>query len=68
MKDFKVIAVGVLAVLVVIVAFQNTEAVQTRLLFTSVTMPMAILLFVTGTLGFLAGAVLYPRIRRARCK
>jgi len=66
MRDFKVIVAGVLAVLVAIIAFQNTEQVQTHLLFTSVTMPMAILLFVTAACGFVAGAVLYPRIGRSR--
>ena len=65
MRDFKVVLVGVLAVLVAIIAFQNTEQVQTNLLFTSVTMPMAILLFATGTIGFVAGAIIYPRIRLA---
>ena len=64
--DYKVIAAGVLAILVVIIAFQNTEPVQTRLLFTSATMPLAILLFVVGALGFMAGAILYPRIRSRR--
>jgi len=65
MRDFKVVLAGVLAVLVAIVAFQNTEQVQTVLLFTSVTMPRAILLFATATIGFVAGAIVYPRIRPA---
>jgi uncharacterized integral membrane protein len=66
MRDFKVVVAGGLAVLVAIVAFQNTEQVQTDLLFTSVTMPRAILLFATGTIGFVAGAIMYPRIGRSR--
>ena len=65
MREFKAVAVGVLAVLLAIIAFQNTEQVQTNLLFTSVTMPRAILLFATTTIGFVAGAIVYPRIRMA---
>ena len=66
MRDAKVVVAGVLAILAAIIAFQNTESVRTVLLVTSVTMPRAMLLFATGTLGFVAGAVLYPRIRAAR--
>ena len=45
----------VLVILAVIVVIQNTEPVETRLLFASVTMPRAMLLAGTAGLGFLSG-------------
>ena len=45
----------VLAVLVVIVVLQNTEAVETQLLFATVTMPRAVLLLTTALIGFALG-------------
>jgi len=38
-----------------IVAVQNTEAVDTRLLFTTVTMPRALLLIITLLIGVVIG-------------
>lgn len=55
MKKLQLIAALVLAVLVVVVVLQNTDAVETRLLFVTVTMPRAVLLFSTGLIGFALG-------------
>lgn len=55
MKKTRLIVMLVLAVLVVIVLLQNTEAVETRLLFATVIMPRALLLFTTALVGFALG-------------
>jgi len=66
MKTARLIVLSVLAVLVVVVVLQNTEAVETKILFMTVTMPRAVLLFITATLGFAAGiltALVWMRTR-----
>jgi uncharacterized integral membrane protein len=55
MARFKVILIVVLAVLLVIVILQNTETVDTRLLFVTVSMPRAALLGFAVLLGFVLG-------------
>ena len=55
MKKLRLIVTLVLAVLVVIVVLQNTDAVETRLLFATVTMPRAVLLLTTALIGFAVG-------------
>ena len=55
MKKLRLIVTLVLAVLVVIVVLQNTDAVETRLLFATVTMPRAVLLLTTTLIGFALG-------------
>lgn len=60
----RVILGVVLAVLAIIVVMQNTEDVSTRILFFSVTMPRAVLLFVTLLVGFILGMVVATRLDR----
>lgn len=60
----KLIATGVVVVLVVVLALQNTETVATTLLFATVSMPRAVLLFATFVLGLGCGFLL----ARARSK
>jgi len=55
LRKITFIVIAVLAVLVLIVALQNTANVETRLLFATVTMPRAILLFVMLAIGFVIG-------------
>ena len=55
MKRLKIAGVALLAVLVLIVILQNTTAVETKLLFVTVTMPRAILLIVTMLIGYVLG-------------
>ena len=52
------IAIVLLVVLAVIVILQNTQAVETRLLFVTVTMPRALLLMVTFLVGLAVGFIL----------
>jgi uncharacterized integral membrane protein len=47
----------ILLILVVIVILQNTASVETKILFVTITMPRAVLLFITGVLGYAIGAI-----------
>jgi uncharacterized integral membrane protein len=58
MQKLKWVTIAVAAGLLVIIIFQNTKPIETRVLFTSFTMPMAVLLFLVAVLGFLCGVVL----------
>ena len=51
----KLVGALVLALMVAVLILQNTDEVETRLLFATVTMPRAVLLFLTALLGFAAG-------------
>ncbi len=64
MTKYKVVALAVIGLLVLIVILQNTEAVETKLLFVSVSMPRAVLLFGTLLAGFALGVLTAGRIAR----
>ena len=51
----KLAAIGTLVVLGLIIVLQNTESVQTKVLFMEISMPRALLLLVTLCIGFIAG-------------
>jgi len=51
----KLVGIAIAALLTLIVVLQNTESVQTDILFVSITMPRAVLLFGTLVIGFLIG-------------
>lgn len=53
--NLKLAAIGILALLILIIVLQNTEAVETRILFMTLTMPRAALLFGTLIVGFVIG-------------
>jgi uncharacterized integral membrane protein len=67
MRNFKLITASVLAILVAIVVVQNRQRVATHLLFATVVMPHAILLFIASAAGFalalIADIFAYPPIR-----
>ena len=56
-NKMKVVGIAVVALLVVIVVLQNTQSVETKLLFLTVTMPNAALLFGTLVIGFAIGVL-----------
>jgi uncharacterized integral membrane protein len=58
MRNLKLIAASFLAILVAIIVVQNREPVATHLLFATVVMPHAILLFITAAAGFALGVLL----------
>ena len=53
----KVVGIAVVVLVVVIVVLQNTQAVETKLLFLAVTMPNAALLFGTLVIGSAIGVL-----------
>ena len=55
MKRTKLIFATVITLVAIITILQNTEAVETKLLFVTVTMPRALLLIVTLMTGFILG-------------
>ncbi len=57
MKKFKLIIVVIVSILALIIFLQNTESVQTKLLFMTVAMPRALLLISTFLIGFVAGII-----------
>lgn len=68
MHKAKLITVGVLALVVLVIGLQNTQQVDTRLLFVTVTMPRALLLLVTAALGFVAGVIFAASIKHRGAK
>ncbi len=64
MKNFKIILIIVVLTLAVVVALQNKQEVETKFLFTSVTMPRVLLLLSTLTLGFFIGLITASLLRR----
>ena len=56
-NELKIVAIAVIALMVVVVVLQNTQAVETKLLFLTVTMPNAALLFGTLIIGFAIGVL-----------
>ena len=55
MSRAKIYAAVAASVLLIIIALQNTQIVETKLLFVTVGMPRALLLFVTLLIGFGVG-------------
>jgi uncharacterized integral membrane protein len=57
MKNWRAVVIIVISLLVLIVVLQNTKSVETKFLFITVSMPRALLLFLTFLFGFIVGAV-----------
>lgn len=64
MRNLKLIGIAVLSLLALLIILQNTEQVQTKILFMSIQMPLAFLLFLTALLGFLVGILVSLRTMR----
>ena len=56
-NKLKIVGIAVLVLIVLIVVLQNTQSVETKLLFLTVTMPNAALLFGTLIIGFAIGVL-----------
>ena len=65
-KVAKLIAMIVIAAMVVIIFFQNTETVETRILLATVRMSRALLLLLTFVLGFLSGLLVAGNVLRRK--
>jgi uncharacterized integral membrane protein len=57
MNKLKVVAIAAITLLVLILVLQNTQAVETHLLFLTLTMPNAALLFGALIVGFAIGVL-----------
>ena len=57
MKKAKVIGIILISILAVVIFLQNTQAVETKILFTTVTMSRALLLMLTFVAGFATGMI-----------
>jgi len=67
MKRWKLALIGIVVVLAIIIIVQNTSAVETRVLFVTVTMPRALLLLITFLIGVAVGtAMSLKNIKRPR--
>ncbi|MEQ8667642.1 MAG: LapA family protein [Pirellulales bacterium] len=56
-NKIKIIAISMIALAIVVVVLQNTQTVETTLLFFTVEMPNAALLFGTLIIGFSIGVL-----------
>jgi len=66
MHNLKIITASILVILVSIMVVQNREPVVTHLLFATVSMPHAVLLFITAAAGFALGALLALSLNKKR--
>ncbi len=64
MKKVKIIAIIIILLLALIVFIQNTQAVETKLLFLTITMPRVLLLMLTFIMGFIGGLITASYILR----
>lgn len=62
MNKWNAVIIGVVALIVVIVVLQNTQSVETKLPFVTMTLPNAALLFGTLIIGFAIGVLTAGRI------
>lgn len=67
-QKLKITGVALLALVVLIVVLQNTQTVDTRVLFMTVSMPRAALLFGALVVGFILGIFAAGRLIGRRKK
>lgn len=68
MPKIRVIALLTLLLLTIVLILQNTHAVDTRLLFVTVSMPLAALLALTLLIGFAGGVLAAMKVGKSRQK
>ena len=66
MRDLKLITAAIVAILVAILVVQNTEPVETHLLFATVAMPHAVLIFISAAAGFALGVLVTMSLKSKR--
>lgn len=62
----KIAGIAILALFVLIVVLQNTQSVETKVLFITLTMPRAALLFGALVVGFLIGIYMAGKLFSAK--
>jgi len=68
MKKVRIVQVIIILLIALIVSPQNTEAVETRFLLTTVTMPRELLLLLTFTLGLVAASAILRKPAKSKEK
>lgn len=68
MKKVKIVIIITILLIALVVSLQNTEAVETKFLLATVTMPRVLLLLLTFTLGLIAGLIIASIILRKPAK
>ncbi len=68
MRSAKNALVAALLILTIIVVMQNQEAVETKILFATITMPRALLLLITLAAGVVVGLLLGTRLAKLGSK
>ena len=68
MSKLKLFVSLLLFAVALVVVFQNTQEVETQLLWITVTMPRALLLIVTLFIGLVLGLLLSSRVKRKKKK
>jgi len=64
MKNVKIILIILILSLAVVVSLQNKQEVETKILFTTITMPRVLLLLSTFALGYIGGLITTSIFRR----
>jgi uncharacterized integral membrane protein len=64
MNKLKIAVAAIVAVLLIIVILQNTQQVETRLLFVTIAMPRAVLLITALVVGFVIGLLAAGRLSK----
>jgi len=64
MKKVKLILIILILSLALVVSLQNKQEVETKFLFTSITLPRVLLLLSTFALGFFGGLITASLVRR----
>ena len=64
MGKIKIVVAALAAIVLIVVILQNTQQVETKLLFVTITMPRAVLLFTMLAVGFVLGMLAVGRWTR----
>jgi len=64
MKKTKIVIILIISLLSLIVFIQNRQAIDTKLLFVTITMPLALLLILTSIIGCIVGIILASFVLR----
>jgi len=64
MKKVKIVLIILICILALIVFLQNRKAVETKLLFVTISMPRVLLLMLTFIMGFVGGLITASHILR----
>jgi uncharacterized integral membrane protein len=68
MKKVKITIIAIVTLLALIVFLQNTETVETKFLFTKISMPRVLLLIMTFMTGFVVGLLTASHVLRKSSK